>query len=335
MPRIIALAALPLFAAASLTTAGSVGPDAFLRTEPYELVTGVDRDAWCDHGDDASVLYDPADLRGAHFALSLTCMYEVPAIPPEIAALIADLEHTPPASEGAEFLIAQASKRAAFQPEHSSLDHHLEAWIQVGDERVALDSAPIDGSYLVLSVPVDEQAVLWVADDGRAQGLDLRTGAQVDRIEAYYDQISLSTVDLPGFDTENIDVYNSRVSGHVGCLTTFGEASRAVWRDDLGWAAEGTVFIEVRSRWCTRFDEVTWELDQEKAVTIDGEAPLSWIATVADDTQWDEITTVFAVPEDTVDITIDFTPYGDLDTEKYGELHLVDRLPSFEWVAKF
>lgn len=123
--RIIALAALPFLVAAALTTAGSATSDTFLRTEPYELITGYDRNPWCAKGDDASVSEAPADLRGPHFSFSLSCLQETPAIPRDLAAAIPELEHVPPAREGVEFIVAQAARQSGYLPEYETVPRHL------------------------------------------------------------------------------------------------------------------------------------------------------------------------------------------------------------------
>lgn len=334
MARMLTLAALPLPVAASLTAAGSADPDSFLRTAPYELVVGNASELWCEEGDAASDLAEPADLRGAHFALSLDCLFKAHKVPEDLAASIPALEHVPPAQDGVEFLFFQAARPAEYNAEFANEPSALASWIQVGGERIDLLAAPAGHNYYVVSVPVDEPAVLWVDDSGRAQGVDLRTGEQVDPVTAYYNGLALRSFDFGGYDTEEVDIFNGRVSGWIRCKTKVTEASRIVWREDLGWAPEGTVFVEVRTNWCSETDHFTWELDKDKAFTIDGEAPQSWTATDIGD-GWDQLAMVFAVLEDTPEVTIDFSPVGTIEHKETGGELISDRLPNFAWEADF
>ncbi|MCD0443318.1 hypothetical protein LO763_06720 [Glycomyces sp. A-F 0318] len=334
MPRTAPFAALPLLAAVALGAAGSADADSFARTAPYELLTDVEPDPWCDDGEDAYVLDTAADLRGPHFSLSLRCLFQDDAIPRDLAASDPGLEHVVPVEDGAEFLIAQVARQADYTSEHGTDADRTTAWIQAGGERFDLAGVPAAGRYLVLSVPVGEDAVLWVEDTGRAQGLDLRTGEQVDPVGAYYSDLLLGTIEIDGYDTGKVEVYNSRGSGHVRCPQDSVWAHRFVWREDLGWAEPGTVFLELRFGWCARSDAFTWELDRESAVTVDRDAPLSWTATELEG-GWDHLALVFAVPEDADAITVDFTPYGDIEHVEAGPVAFSEELPSFTWTAEF
>jgi hypothetical protein len=334
VPRIAPFAALPLLAALALGAAGGADAGSFARTAPFELISGVERDSWCAVGDDAYVLDASADLRGPHFSFSLRCLFQDDAIPRKLAAVGSDLEHVVPAEDGSEFLIAQIAHKAEYEPEHRTEAVRTSGWIQAGNERIDLDGIPTAGRYFVLSVPVGEDAVLWVDDAGRAQGIDLRTGAQVDPVGAYYNGLRSRAVEIGGYNTGRIDTYSGRSTGYVRCANGSGTARRQVWREDLGWAAEGTVFLEVRFNWCSEFEFSTWELDRERAVMVDRDTPLSWTATELEG-GWDELAIVFAVPADADEITVDFTPYGDLESNEFGPLMLAEELPHFTWVAEF
>ncbi|SDE24445.1 hypothetical protein [Glycomyces harbinensis] len=334
MPRIASFAAVPVLVAVALGAAGGADTDSFARTAPFALITGVEHDPWCDEGDDAYVLDSPADLRGPHFSLSLGCLFRGDAVPLDLAAAGSDLEHVVPVEDGSEFLIAQVASMAEYEPELEADAMAVTAWIQAGGERIDLNGIPAEGRSFVLSVPVGEDAVLWVDDSGRAQGLDLRTGAQVEPIGSYYNGLRLSEVAIGGYNTGEIDVYNSRASGYVRCADGSGTAHRSVWREDLGWAAEGTVFLEVRFKWCSELESSTWELDRERAVTVDRNTPLSWTATELEG-GWDHFAIVFAVPADADEITVDFTPYGEVENDESGTLAFAGDLPHFAWVAEF
>lgn len=336
MPRILTLAALPLLVAASLTAAADADPDSFLRTAPYELITGSSRDAWCEEGDAASTLAEPADLRGAHFSFSLACLFEAPKVPQNLAASLDPLTHVPPAQDGSEFIFAQVDLPAEYNSEYTGDPSVLASWIEIGEERFNLKAEPRVNHYFVVSAPRDEPVVLWVADSGRAQGIDLRTGGQVDPVTAYYNGLALRSFDFGGYDTEEVDVLNERRSGWIRCRTESAEATRAVWLEDRGWAEEGTVFLEVRTNWCAESDNFSWELDQAKAFTIDGVGPVSWESTDWEsDEGWVALVMVFVIAADTPNATIDFSPVGTVKLKETGEELASRNLPNFAWEADF
>lgn len=334
MPRVLTLAALPLLAAASLVTAGSADSDSFLRTEPYELIVGSGGERWCEEGDAASELAAPADLRGAHFSFSLDCLFSAPTAPPDLAASVPGLEHVPSAQEGSEFLFVQLALSGEYSPEYATEPSLLASWIEAGEERIQLMAAPRSDNHYVVSVPRGDRAVLWMSDSNQHQGIDLRTGAQVDPVTAYYNGLALRSFEFGGFDTEKVTFRNSRVSGWIQCDTEYAQANRAVWLEDRGLAAEGTVFLVLRTEWCSRLDHFTWELDEEEAFTIEGVPPVSWTATETNE-HWDHLTMVFTIPEDATEVTIDFSPEGTVEHKETGEKLFSERLPNFAWKAAF
>jgi len=337
MPRIPSLLALPLLAAASLTAAGSAETDSFLRTEPHELIAGNAGDPWCEEGDAASTLAEPADLRGAHFAFSLECLFKAPKVPEDLAASIPVLEQVPAAQNGAEFLFVQVALSGEYSPEYTTEPSELTSWIESGKERIPIVAAPRSNDFYVVSVPRGDRAVLWVSDSHRHQGIDLRTGEQVDPVTAYYNGLALRSFDFGGYDTEEVDLRNGRYSGWIRCKTEYAEATtRAVWHQQQGWADEGMVFLEVRTNWCAQTESFTWELDQTKAFTIDGGGPVSWTATDAESTEgWDTLSLLFVIPADTVEATIDFSPVGTIEIRENGVELFTTKLPNFAWEAAF
>ncbi|MEV3935978.1 hypothetical protein AB0K52_08395 [Glycomyces sp. NPDC049804] len=337
MLRTIRIAALSvaMLAAALLGTAGGADPGSFLRTAPYELIVGKGGGEWCVEGDAASTLAEPADLRGPHFSFSLACLFKAPAIPDSLAASLPALARVPPAEDGVEFLFTQVALPAEYDSEHKKDPAALTSWIQVGERRVDLLTAPGIENHYVLSVPVDEPAVLWVEDSGRAQGVDLRSGAQVEPVTAYYNGLALRWFELDGYDTGEVDFRNSRRAGWIRCRTGYAEANRAVWTEERGWAESGTVFLEVSTNWCSETELFTWELDMSQAFTVDGEAPVSWTATDTDDEYWDRLTMVFAIPEDAAEATVHFSPVGTVGHKASGDELTGTRLPNFAWKMDF
>jgi hypothetical protein len=339
-PRFTTFAVLSLLAAAVLTVAGSVPADSFARTGPYELITGSDGNPWCGEDDDASVADDPADLRGAHFAFSLSCLFETPAIPRDLAVAAPELRHVPPAKDGVEFVIFQVAPHSDYPPEYATEPERLTSWIQVGGERIELSSAPNEWNYFVLSAPVGEPVVLWVDDADRAQGLDLRSGDQVDPVTSYYNDIGLWTQKTEGFEYEEVRFRNGRRTWKMTCTRSIAEITRAVWTEENGWAPEGSVWLTVRFNWCgDSFSDTIWTLDRERALLAMGGSEylelVAWEEEPADG--YGQIqTVVYAAPADTAEFKVFFCPAGEVTEKESGQTYRQLEMPSITtWAASY
>lgn len=329
-----------LLALVAAAFAGSVAPGSFLRTDPYTLVTGSDYEPWCEDGDAASV--PEADLRGPHFALSLECLFQRTAIPEAQAMLNDKLASMPPAAPGTEFLFAIVAGQATFVPDYSEELALSTAWIESGAERFSLNDLA-GNDFIVLSVPSGERAVLWVEDEGRAQGLDLRTGAQVDPVEAYYGGPNFGSRTLDGYDYDEV-----RFNGAGGwswimsCDHDRSSMRRAVWSGDYGWAAEGSVLIEVGFWWCgTSFSDTEWALDTDQALQL--RSGSEWYEPVthlesfdSDSPGWEHHTFIFEVPADVAEVTAFFSPIGEITQKDNGKVFTLDKDPDYtHWTATF
>lgn len=340
MRRMPTLAALPLLVAASLTTAGSVDPDSFLRTAPYELVTGFDRESWCSDDEDAQVLDADADLRGPHFTLSAECLFQRATIPARQRALDAALTHTPPAAPGIEFVFAQFADQADYLPEIGSDPLPVSAWIEAGPKRIHLPEAPGLGDFLILTVPVGESVILWVDDVERAQGLDLRTGAQIDPVTAYYSELGFWTEEVDAFEFEEVKFGRPGHGWILTCRRRVAELDRSAWSKSQGWAPEGSVFLEVRFNWCgSAFDELTWTVDPDEDMVVVANteviAPVDWESAHADRGTV-ALTVAFLIPADDIDATVQFSPRGDAVEQDSGEkFAIADDLPPTVWTVEF
>ncbi|MFC3495478.1 hypothetical protein [Glycomyces rhizosphaerae] len=344
MRRIPTLVALTLLAAAFLTVGGSMDSDSFLRTGPYELATGIDRRLWCEPGDDASVIDEPADLRGAHFSISLACLFKDASMTPEQLAAIPELAQMPQAGEGVEFLIAQVALQADFLAEHGTDPTWVESWIEVDGERIDLETTPEPGQYLVLSAPVGAAATLWVEDDGRAQGLDLRTGEPLDRVEAYYTDPGFWTESDGDFETLDAYFVSDGRSWTVGCHSNRVEFTRSMWLEDYGWAPEGSVFLQVEFWWCTGagvYDDGIWTLDSERSLFVrtgsEVALPIGW--STRDNpsaARGQRHTVVVEVPAAESEFRVNFAPTGEFEEAATGEVFSLGRFPAvFTWNAEF
>jgi hypothetical protein len=341
----VRFAALPLAATAALATVTSCASEASeasgdsARTAPYELIVGSDQDPWCDKEDEAN-----ADLRGAHFSLSLGCVFREPAVPEMLSDRKSYLAELPPAQDGTEFLLVQVADQAEYLPEHGTDPAWLSAWIQAGGERLELESVPKAGQFLVLSVPADETAVLWVDDDGRAQGLDLRSGERVEPLAPYYADIGFWTESATDVDFPDVEFESGAGGWTVGCHSSRIEFTRSMWLPDYGWAPEGSVYLRVDLWWCTGdgvYDELVWTLDETKAILVTSGSrtaePVGW--SKVDGTgrhRGQHHSAVVAVPADARDFQVAFSPVGELTEKDSGEVYsTTEPPPAAEWTVQF
>ncbi|MEU5155909.1 hypothetical protein [Glycomyces sp. NPDC021274] len=317
MKPLIALAAL------ALTATGCSAIPFLERTDAHELVTGATDTAWCANGDDSWLLGGAADLTGPHFGLSILCHFEGTTMPEEAADHATELAELPELADDTEILVNQIALGPNYAAEFEDDPSQVTAWIESGDERFDLDAIPAPGDFLALTVPAGESAVLWIEDDGRAQGLDLRTGEQVEPVAAYYNGLATNVVQGDSFAAE-VTVLNDAQAWDLSCHSDFLEGDRSVWREDLGWAAEGSVFLQVTFNWCTYEDNLIWHLDPDASLAAqpDGEplAPLSMSAEELPDTGGTlRYTAVFSVPENSESLKLILTPVGDLENIVDGD----------------
>ncbi|THV28960.1 hypothetical protein [Glycomyces paridis] len=330
------LAALAVLAATGLGAAGSVGPGAFLRTAPLTLLTGEEREPWCDEAE-----LDGADLRGAHFSLSLRCSFERRAVPPANARLTAAFPDLPPAEPGSALLFVQFATRPALLPDVRTDADHLAAWIAVGDNRIDLDGVPGPGEYLVLAVPETGAVVLWVEDAGRAQGLDLRSGERIDPIEVYYGGPEFATVTVEGYEYEDQVYRKDLVSDWWILSNSHGvvDLTRTAWSETLGWAEDGSVYLRVRVGWWRVFRHGEWRLDTERSLTaFDGSEavePAEW-SVEADEYGFEWHVVEFVVPADEPGFAVLFMPTGEYVEDETGDVFRPEEpAPATEWIALF
>ncbi|HEX2143269.1 MAG TPA: hypothetical protein VHG10_02055 [Glycomyces sp.] len=333
MPRILVFAAMPIIAAAALTTAGSAEPGSFALTGPYELFSGADEGSWClNHPDSRS---DGADLRGPHFALSFRCQFIQSEIP---WTMHAEFETLPKLADDTEMLAVQFALSPKYQPEAEA--GPVDIWIEAGTERFDLHGLPGSGDFAAVTVPNGDDAILWVEDEGRAQGLSLRTGERIDPVASYYDGIPAEADDWQIFRYEKVLVRHSHDAYRLTCAGP-AEVTRHTWLPDQGWAAEGRVFIAVKLSWCDDFkDIVRWELDSEAALVVfeggQPTAPVHWSEAPESDRERLMVTAVFEVAHDNSDVRMDFTPVGHLENLREDEDYYFTETPeATEWTFEF
>lgn len=333
---LIALALLTPAVAA--TAAGSVRADSFARTEAYALFTGSGTESWC--LDDNEARLTDADLRGPHFAVSFLCGFIEADAP---AAVDAAFAGTPVLADGTELLAVQSALTPVYRPEAEPAV--VEVWVEAGAERIDLAGLPVPFGYVAVAVPAGEDAVLWVEDDGRAQGLSLRTGARVEPVTSYYNGVGFAAAGTASYEFEKVQVRNAHHGGRASC-GGHASATRQVWHPELGWAAVGTSFLTVKLNWCHVFEDhesgeetLRWELHPELSLTsADGApTPLRWDEEPAtDDGDRLLVTAVFSVPEDLTELRVDFTPLGDLyDLSAGGEFSFADTPDAVELAFEF
>jgi len=325
-----------LTAVVAAATAGSVRADSFLRTEAYAFFTGYRTESWC-LGDYEARL-DGADLRGPHFAVTYLCRFIEDDTP---AAVHAEFAGTPALAEGTELIVAQAALAPIYEPEAE--EAAVDVWIEAGEQRIDLAGLPESWAYVAIAVPAGEDAVLWVEDDGRAQGLSLRTGARVEPVASYYNGIGFSADGTARYEFEDVRFGDTRYRAYVRC-SGHASATRQAWHPELGWAAEGTSFLTVKLNWCHLFENdsgeevLQWDLHHELSlVSADGDPiPLLWDEEPVDNKYRLLVTAVFAVPDDLAEVRLDFTPFGDLhNLREGGEFHLADTPDAVELAFSF
>ena len=335
--RTITSTLAPLVALAlSATACAEIEP--LETTGVYELVSQSTGQTSCEPGDEARLLEAGADLVGPHFAISFLCHFSGSSVPDEVVEAAEELADLPTLVTGAELLINQIAFAPTYEPEATG--GSVTAWIEAGDQLIDLNALPLSGSIFAVNVPAGEDAVLWVEDEGRAQGLDFRTGAQIDAAAAYYNGIGLGTVETDGFAYEEISVLNRSDAYRLTCSSGWGEVTRNVWSPDHGWAEDGTVFVTVDLRWCDDFEDILrWELDQKASVTIDGGdgplPPVDWTQYDADNDRLG-IRAVFEAPAASAELTVAFTPVGNLKNLSGGEdFAFVDTPETTDWQVSF
>ncbi|MFB9659828.1 hypothetical protein ACFQS3_08675 [Glycomyces mayteni] len=307
-------------------------PDVLERTAPHEFFFGADSGAWCEKGDDYWT-DEARHILGPHFTVDVACRFVGEELPAQVAARSSALADLPKAEDGSEFVVNQVSTT----PMEAQYGYApTRAWVTIGDYEFELREAPDPGDWVVLTAPADEQAVLWVEDTGRAQGVDMRTGERVDPVFAFYNGVSSTTDLFSGYRYE--EVYFDRGADYtwLACEYDGGSAWRNPWDEELGWAEDGTVFLTVGTTWCRDFDEFTWSLDQRSIVLASGEAaePVAWREAGLDG-MGVEVYAVFEVPDYDAEFTIAFAPYGRVVDEQGREWEFRDDPATTEWEALF
>lgn len=187
---------------------------------------------------------------------------------------------------------------------------------------------------------MDERAVLWIDDAGRAQGLDLRSGEQVDPVVSYYNDIGLWTHKAEGFEYEGVGFRGERGVWRLTCIRSGAELKRSVWTEKNGWAPEGSVWLTVRFNWCEdAFTETIWTLDTERALRAKGGSEslelVAWNEEPAN-SQGQIQTVVFEAPADAAEFKVLFVPAGEVTEKESGNVYRQLEMPSITtWTASY
>ncbi|MEV3935977.1 hypothetical protein AB0K52_08390 [Glycomyces sp. NPDC049804] len=327
--RILPLAAL--LPALALTTACGYLPIGEA-TAPYEMYHGSTPEPWCAEGEDGYVLSMDSILQGPHFSTGIQCRYSGEQFPREVAEQLPSLADLPRAEDGSEFL----ANNLTSSPDADIFDAvgwPVRSWVQIGDQEFDLDAPPQRGDWIVVTAPTDADAVLWVEDDGRAQGLDLRTGERVEPVAAYYTGLADTSDILGGFKYEMY--FADDPEDGLSCEYNGGDAWRTPWFEGLGWAPEGTVYLSVFTLWCDQIGEYSWNLDPASITLASGEAaePVDWIETPTDVGL--EIRALFVIPDFDSEVTIAFKPVTEAVGTDGRVMAFRDEFAVTEWIAEF
>ncbi|THV41252.1 hypothetical protein [Glycomyces buryatensis] len=228
--------ALIAFAALATITAACTQVEPPRTADLYEVFTGPRHDHWCDEGDEARLLENGADLMGPHFSISFLCHFTETGQ----SELLPDI---PLLAEGTELLLNQIAHAHTYSSEVGP--GPVNTWIEAGPERIDLAEPPMHGGHLAVVVPTGEDAVLWIEDEGRAQGLDLRTGEQIDPVAAYYNGLGLWTERTDAFRYVDLQFSSENDTWTMDCASNLAEITRSVWSDDFGWTPEGSALITI------------------------------------------------------------------------------------------
>jgi len=301
-------------------------------TESYEFYNGNDADPWCAEGEDAYVLSEDSIIEGPHFSAGIQCRYTGEQLPHEVAERAPTIADLARAEDGSEFLANHLTTNPGVDI-FDAIGWPVRSWVQVGDREFELPAPPQQGDWIVVTAPTDVPAVLWVEDDGRAQGLDLRTGERVDPVFAYYNDLAQSSDLFDGFLYESY--FANEPTDGLSCQYDGGNAWRSPWSEGLGWAAEGTVYLSVFTYWCNQIGEYSWTLDQASITLASGEAAETeaWYETPVDGGV--QIAAVFVIPDIDSEVTIAFEPVTTAVSADGREMRFEDEFPATEWVATF
>ncbi|WP_157930540.1 hypothetical protein [Glycomyces xiaoerkulensis] len=340
----IARSLAPL-AVLALSTSACAAIEPLETTGLYELFESPAPESECGRDDSSSLYEDDADLRGPHFAVSFSCHFAATEVPEQVAAEAEELAGLPQLIDGAELLINRIAPAPYFEPEDQTATSGAEDhWVEAGGERIDLDHMPVPGNYIAVSVPSGEDAVLWVEDEGRTQGLDFRTGDRVDPVAAYYNGVSLKKRKDDGWKYEDVKLWKGGRYWEIGCWSDWSYVTRALWDRERGWAPAGSAWLTVDFWWCGgdhTFDEVTWELDTERAIKVwDGDRyldPVDWSETEnRGEERGLDVTVVFEVPVETDVLIADFTPVSEIIEHETGDRYRLRNLPeATEWMYLF
>lgn len=128
-------------------------------------------------------------------------------------------------------------------------DHEseMEAWVDVGDDRRHLPGLPEPWGVIVASVPEGADVHFAIADSGRWQSVDLRTGQRQETIDAFY---TSARDELDYRYSEPTRVYR-----RTGLLSveleeealdlTVERVVRDPWHAELGYSAAGRAWLNV------------------------------------------------------------------------------------------
>lgn len=301
-------------------------------TESYEFYSGNDPDPWCAEDESAYVLSEDSIIEGPHFSTGVQCRYTGEQLPHEVAWRTPSIADLPRAEDGSEFI----ANHLTTSPDMDLFDvmgWAVRAWVQVGDQEFELGAPPLQGDWIVVTAPTDVAAVLWVEDDGRSQGLDLRTGERVDPVFAYYTGLAESSDLFSGFKYESY--FANEPSDGLSCQYDGGNAWRSPWSEELGWAPDGSVYLTVFTFWCDQIGEYSWSLDPASITLASGEAVDSeaWFETPVDGGV--QIEAVFLIPDIDSEVTIAFEPVTAAVSEDGREMEFQDEFAVTEWSASF
>ncbi|GAA3456284.1 hypothetical protein GCM10018962_81180 [Dactylosporangium matsuzakiense] len=207
--------------------------------------------------------FDPnaASIRGPHYAVALAESVAVAELPSIVTTRITS-EHGSRATlrpnPGHELLLARFTK-APLSPMSDSKGSTQE--VVVGDQRRPLAGAIADGTLLAVSVPQGAPVSLQITDDGRAQSIDLRTGA-AGRVDGLYPRY--------GAHADTMGSWITPAGSDMIPLGISLDFELTPWVEGSGWAPAGQAWLSYEVDAVLYGDGIDCDIDMGRTLSLSG-----------------------------------------------------------------
>jgi hypothetical protein len=207
--------------------------------------------------------FDPnaASIRGPHYAAALAESVAVAELPPIVTTRMTD-EHGSRAAlrtnPGHELLLARFTKPPLSRTGNGAAGTYE---VVVGDQRRPLAKPVADGTLLAVSVPAGAPVSLQISEDGRAQSIDLRTGA-AGRVEGFYPTFAGGADEMGSWITP--------AGSDMLPLAVSVDFELTPWADGSGWAPPGKVWLWYEVTATLLGDGISCAVDMGRTLSFSG-----------------------------------------------------------------